>query len=77
MGLRLQGKYAGAEAMDRQTLKLREMVLGKDHPHTLASMNNLAVALRLQGKCAEAEAMHKQTLFGTKYAICRILSSHT
>ncbi|OBT53629.1 hypothetical protein VE04_08416 [Pseudogymnoascus sp. 24MN13] len=31
-------------------LLLTETVLGKDHPGTLASINNLAVALRLQGK---------------------------
>jgi hypothetical protein len=30
-------------------LLLKETVLGKDHPGTLASINNLAVALRLQG----------------------------
>jgi hypothetical protein len=45
--------------VDRQ---LTETVLGKDHPDTLASMNNLAESLRLQGKCAEAETMHRQTL---------------
>jgi hypothetical protein len=38
----LQGKYAQAEAMDRQTLQLKETVLGKDHPDTLASMMSLA-----------------------------------
>ncbi|KFY96798.1 hypothetical protein V500_02302, partial [Pseudogymnoascus sp. VKM F-4518 (FW-2643)] len=61
-GLRLQGKHAEAEAMHLQTLKLRETMLGKDHPDTLASMNNLAIALDKQGKRAEAEAMHLQTL---------------
>jgi Flp pilus assembly protein TadD len=57
-----QGEYEDAEAMHRQTLQLTETVLGKDHPDTLTSMNNLAVSLRLQGKCAEAEAMHKRAL---------------
>jgi Flp pilus assembly protein TadD len=57
-----QGKYAEAEGMHRQTLKLREMVLGKDHADTLASMNNLAESLRPQGKHVEAEAMHKRAL---------------
>jgi tetratricopeptide (TPR) repeat protein len=32
----LQGKYAEAEAMYRQTLQLQETVLGKDHPDSLA-----------------------------------------
>ncbi|RDW57770.1 hypothetical protein BP5796_12571 [Coleophoma crateriformis] len=57
-----QGKYAEAEAMDRQTLQLGETVLGKEHPDTLGSMNNLAESLRRQGKYVEAEAMDRQTL---------------
>jgi len=48
--------------MDRQMLKLKGTVLGKGHPDTLTSMNNLAIALKKQGKNAEAEAMHLQTL---------------
>jgi tetratricopeptide (TPR) repeat protein len=48
--------------MDRQTLQLRETVLGKEHPSTLLSMNNLAASLGQQGKYAEAEAMNRQTL---------------
>ena len=56
------GKYAEAEAMNRQALQLKEQVLGPEHPSTLSSMNNLAVALRQQGKHAEAEAMHRQAL---------------
>ena len=58
----LQGKYSEAEAIYRQTLQLRETVLGKDHPDTLASMNNLAISLRNQGKYVEAEAIDRQTL---------------
>ncbi|KAK7991512.1 hypothetical protein PG988_000306 [Apiospora saccharicola] len=58
----LLGKYAEAEEMHRQTLALRETVLGREHPDTLASMNNLAISLRQQGKHAEAEQMHRQTL---------------
>ena len=37
-----QGKYEEAEEMHRQTLGLSETVLGKEHPDTLTSMNNLA-----------------------------------
>ncbi|KAJ9656262.1 hypothetical protein H2201_008594 [Coniosporium apollinis] len=50
--------------MHRQTLAAREKVLGKEHPDTLMSMNNLAVVLGSQGKYGEAEAMHKQALTG-------------
>ncbi|KAI1286514.1 hypothetical protein F5Y03DRAFT_146430 [Xylaria venustula] len=56
------GKYNNAEQLYRQTLELREGVLGREHPSTLASMNNLANVLGSQGKYKEAETMHRQTL---------------
>jgi hypothetical protein len=55
-----KGKHAEAEGIHRQTLQLKETVLGKNHPDTLASMNNLATWLHQQGKHAEAEAVHRQ-----------------
>jgi tetratricopeptide (TPR) repeat protein len=58
----IMGKYKEAEEMDRQALQLKETVLGKEHPDTLASMNNLANSLCQQGKYAEAEKIHRQTL---------------
>jgi len=48
--------------MYRETLALREKVLGKEHPSTLASMNKVGVALSRQGKYAEAENVHQETL---------------
>jgi hypothetical protein len=36
--------------MHRQALQLQEIVLGKDHPDTLRSTNNLIESLRHQGK---------------------------
>ncbi|KFY91377.1 hypothetical protein V500_04691, partial [Pseudogymnoascus sp. VKM F-4518 (FW-2643)] len=48
----MQGKYAEAEALQRQTLQLKETVLRKDHPITLGSMMNLATSLSQQGKVA-------------------------
>jgi tetratricopeptide (TPR) repeat protein len=62
ISLHQQGKYAEAEAMNRQTLQLQETVLGKEHPETLTSISNLAISLGYQGKYAEAEAMHRQML---------------
>ena len=59
---RIIGKYLEAEAMDRQSLQLKERVLGKDHLSTLGSMNNLATTLSLQGKYIEAEAIERQSL---------------
>lgn len=56
------GRYKAAEQTERQLLNLREGVLGKEHPDTLGSMNNLALALSGQGKYAEAEVIHRETL---------------
>ncbi|SPJ80264.1 uncharacterized protein FTOL_08656 [Fusarium torulosum] len=60
--LRKNGKYEDAEHIHRQTLELREKELGKDHPDTLTSINNLANVLDNQGEYEEAEQMHRQTL---------------
>ena len=45
--------------MYRQELALYEMVLGKEHPLTLISMNNLVLVLSRQGNYEEAEEMHR------------------
>ncbi len=37
-------------------------MLGKEHPDTLTSMNNLALVLKNQGKYKQTEQMHQQTL---------------
>nr|CDP26075.1 Putative kinesin light chain [Podospora anserina S mat+] len=56
------GKYKEAEQMYRQTLQLSEKVLGKEHPDTLTSMNDLALVLYSQGKYEEAAKIHRQEL---------------
>ena len=48
--------------MYRQAPALMKTVLGKKHPSTLRSMNNLAEVLSSQGKYKEAEEMHRQAL---------------
>ncbi|EXA53652.1 hypothetical protein FOVG_01387 [Fusarium oxysporum f. sp. pisi HDV247] len=48
------GEYKEAEKMHRETLEAREKVLGKEHPSTLDSMNNLALVLR-KSRGVEAE----------------------
>jgi hypothetical protein len=50
-----QGKYEEAEEMHRQTLGLRERVLGREHPDTLTSMDNLAEVLSHWGKYKQTE----------------------
>ncbi|KAI1317055.1 kinesin light chain 3 [Xylariaceae sp. FL0255] len=58
----LVGKYSEAERLYRETLGLREEVLGREHPSTLTSMNNLAEVLGSQGKYDEVEEMHRKIL---------------
>ena len=48
--------------MHEQTLAARERLLGPDHPDTLQSRNNLAIAYRAAGRTAEAITMGEQTL---------------
>jgi Tetratricopeptide repeat len=53
--LRDQGRYEEAEAMNRRALDGREKVLGREHPDTLTSVDNLTSVLQYQGKYEEAE----------------------
>jgi hypothetical protein len=48
--------------MHRQVLRLGETVLGKEHPGTLVSRNNLALVRSDQGRYEQAEEMHRQAL---------------
>ena len=54
------GRWPEAYRMRVFHFRKTETVLGKEHPDTLASMNNLALVLRSQGKYEEAERMHGQ-----------------
>ena len=47
---------------NRRALGGREAILGKEHPDTLTSANNLALVLQYQGKHKEAEAINRQAL---------------
>ena len=49
--------------MDRAVLKIRESILGLDHPSTLTSVSNLALVLQ-QGKYEAAEALNRRALEG-------------
>jgi hypothetical protein len=48
--------------MHRRAYKGSKRLLGREHPSTLTSFNNLSGVLSMQGKYKEAEAMHLQTL---------------
>lgn len=51
-----------AEPICRQTLLPQEEALGKEHPSTLTSMNNVAGLLENQGKYDKAESICWQAL---------------
>src|SRR5205807_581456 len=46
----------------REIIKVREKVLGPEHPDTLFTRNNLAGVLDDQGKYAEAEAQDRELI---------------
>jgi tetratricopeptide (TPR) repeat protein len=59
---RALGRYEIASGMEEAALTVRQELLGREHPETLASMNNLADILSDQGEYEEAEEMHRQAL---------------
>ena len=56
------GRYGISEKLEGLSVRTKETVLGKEHPSTLSSMNNLADVLSDQGKYEQAEEMHRQVL---------------
>ena len=56
------GEYPKAETMFRRSLEVRERTLGKEHPDTLASVNDLAVLLARKGDYAGAEPLFRRAL---------------
>ena len=56
------GLYPRAERLERQSLEIRQRVLGPEHPDTLDTMNSLASALADEGRSAEAEKLYRETL---------------
>lgn len=57
-----QGKYAEAAPIAQQALTLAEQTLGRDHPRTLSSVNNLAYLYQAQGRYKEAEPLYQRAL---------------
>lgn len=50
------------EAMYRRALAIQERALGRAHPATANSLNNLAVLLGLRGDFSQAELLHRDAL---------------
>jgi tetratricopeptide (TPR) repeat protein len=51
---RVQGDWAGALRLEEAVLEVRAEAFGRDHPHTLSSMNSLVETLWAKGDYAEA-----------------------
>jgi len=57
-----QKKYAQAEPLYQQVLKLLEQTVGPDHPTLATTLNNLAVVYEAQDKYAEAAPLYRRAL---------------
>ena len=56
------GLYRRAEPLQRQSMEIRQRILGPEHPETLTSMNSLAIVLWYEGHYAEAKKLDRETL---------------
>jgi len=56
------GHYDAAEPLLRKALAVQEEVLGREHPDTAMSLNNLAWLLNAKGESALAEPLYRQAL---------------
>lgn len=56
------GHYAAAEESFRKALPMIEKENGKEHPVTLRSIFDIAVALSSQGKYVEADQIHREVM---------------
>lgn len=54
-----------------QVLKIRQRILGPEHPYTLTSMGNLASTYWRQGRWKEAEELELQVMETREIAECR------
>jgi hypothetical protein len=57
-----QGKYALAETYAAQALAGQRHALGPEHPDTMSSASDLALALVSQGKFAESETLAREAV---------------
>src|SRR5262245_17953248 len=55
-------KYARAEPLYQQVLKLLEQTIGPDHPTLATTLNNLAVVYEAQDNYAEAAPLYQRAL---------------
>ena len=65
----LQGRYAEAEPLYLEALKIYKAELGDRHPSTAQGLNNLAELYRSQGRYGEAEPLYVEALEIRKAAL--------
>lgn len=76
------GDYKSSEPVARTSLASRQIILGKKHPDTIDSMQNLAWVLERQGNNDEAEKINRGALklckrvWGTKHPTTLISMRH-
>jgi len=56
------GEYAKAEPLFKEALGIRQKVLGRKHPDTAQSLNNLAALYQAVGEYAKAEPLYQEAL---------------
>jgi tetratricopeptide (TPR) repeat protein len=56
------GDYAKAEPLGQEALRIRQKVLGPEHPDTALSLNNLAFLYQAIGEYAKAELLGQEAL---------------
>ena len=56
------GEYAKAEPLYQEALRIRQKVLGPEHPDTAGSLNNLASLYQHMGEYAKAEPLYQEAL---------------
>jgi tetratricopeptide (TPR) repeat protein len=60
--LRMAADLSGAIAHGTSTLDDCRRMLGNDHPHTLSSLNNLAITYRIAGQLDKAVTLYEEAL---------------
>jgi tetratricopeptide (TPR) repeat protein len=58
----VKGDYDSAEPLYKRALAIIEKVLGKEHPSTATSLNNLAGVYQAKGDYDSAERLYKRAL---------------
>lgn len=64
-----RGRYREAEPLFQQALRIRELILGSDHPDVARILNSLAALNALQARYREAESLYQRALHIREHAL--------